>query len=555
MSLTPGMIEGLSDHEVKLLKKAITHVEKAGGEIPSRNRLRKLLKCDTNSVPRIIAALQGQTFTTSKETKEPPTPYAGKVEPSLTETNEIAGDKWTITLPKTGIRTLEELVEACSIDLTLWNVDRFIANKWEVGAKDADGEVQVTPLFQVKAFLSKKYAQNLDEYIVQNSRLRSRLAKMEKEVSAEKRYSKHLALNHLGADDFLNKIHDFMQKMGDLSLPYERQQQHAPLITPVVRGGHTEDAVYLCSDLHFGDRIKRDDTAGFPEFDLVISGNRFGYINRKAKQCLTLHRAMYPLDTLNVWIGGDIGNGILHDSPNSNELFTPAQVHFSYHMLKFAIEDLLTLTEPDEKGNAVIKKIKLLFTVGNHMRMDEKMPHKYQAQRTLDWLIYQFVIERFTGNPKVEIKTEMAPYIFESIRGHRHLFAHGMQVGYRNSPDAQCKSMGVFIDRVRALFDSPEWRRANNLMGETFARICIGDIHVPVSFPRLISNGSLNGQNELGVNWVMEPIPAGQQLFGVSDNHLETWKYFLECTHIQKKDEDYNNYGVFARDYADKLGR
>src|SRR5690242_20395341 len=122
---------------------------------------------------------------------------------------------------------------------------------------------------------------------------------------------------------------------------------------------------------------------------------------------------MYPIDTLNIWVGGDIGNGILHDSPNSNELFTPAQVHFSYHMLKFGIEDLLTLTEPDASGRAVVKKIKLLFTVGNHMRMDEKMPMKFQAQRTLDWLIYQFVIDRFKNNPAIEIRKEMSPYIFE----------------------------------------------------------------------------------------------------------------------------------------------
>jgi hypothetical protein len=557
MSLTP---EGFSAHELKLLKKATTIVEKSGGEVPSGNRLRNYLKCDTKSAQKIRKVLAGETFSADADLVASEEIPASR--PTLTETNEIKGDTWTITLPKTGIRTLEELVEACHIDLKVWNVDRFIANKWEVGAKDANDEIHVTPLFQIKAFLSKKITKAdgsviTDEagYIAEVSALRSKLAKQNREISKEKAYGRHLALNHLGADDFLGKIHGFMDKIGDLSLPYTRPQPHEPLIAPLVREGHTEDAVALWSDQHFGDRTRREDMSGFPKFDLPVSGNRWGYVIRKEKQCLTLHRAMYPLDTLNIWVGGDVGNGILHDSPNSNELFTPAQVHFSYHMLKFAIEDMLTLTVPDEQGKRVVNKIKLLFTVGNHMRMDEKMPYKFQAQRTLDWLIYQFVIEKFKDNPAVEIKEEMAPYIFENIRGHRHLFAHGMQVGYRNSPDAQCKSMASFIDRVRSLFDSPEWRNANHLMGETFARICIGDIHVPVSFPRLVSNGSLNGQNELGVNWVMEPIPAGQQLFGVSDNHLETWKYFIDCTQVQDKPEDSNSYGDFARDYAEKLGR
>jgi hypothetical protein len=115
--------------------------------------------------------------------------------------------------------------------------------------------------------------------------------------------------------------------------------------------------------------------------------------------------------------------------------------------------------------------------------------------------------------------------------------------------------MSQFIDRVRALFDSPEWRRKNKLQGETFERACIGDIHVPVSFPRLLSNGSLNGQNELGVNWNLEPIPAGQQLFGVADNHCETFKYFLGCSHVQREQKDYNPYGIFAEEYASRFGR
>ena len=594
-------IAGLTTpHQEALYEQAKAYFDLNGAV--SSNKLAKLLHCGEATASK-IAKLLGKGG--SKPAGNPQSPAA-----KLTETDEIAGDKRTITMPRTRIHTLAQLVKACDIDLNEWFVERFVCNKWEMGyiqnverteqtdtveveqdqersATDIENEGneaapanQAAPetkkvkrvnidktsgtqnLFQVKAFLARRVVTEagntvFDEggYIAEIAGLRGKLEKQNVQIRKEKAISKHNSLNHFGADEFLKKLNGFMDKMGDLSLPYERPVAPEPIIDPVVREGHTEDAVALWSDTHFGDRHKREDTAGFPEFNLPVSGNRWGYIIRKTKQCLTLHRAMYPLDTLNIWIGGDIGNGILHDSPNSNELFTPAQVHFSYHMLKFGIEDMLTLCQPDANGKQIVKKIKLLFTVGNHMRLDEKMPYKFQAQRTLDWLIYQFIIERFTGNPFVEIKNEMSPYIFENIRGHRHMFSHGMQVGYRNSPDNQCKSMGSFMDRVRALFDSPEWRNANKLQGETFARICIGDIHIPVSFPRLISNGSLNGTNELGVNWVLEPIPAGQQLFGVSDKHLETWKYFLDATHVQDEPCDGNVYGEFARNYADKLGR
>jgi predicted phosphodiesterase len=72
------------------------------------------------------------------------------------ESHELSGDSWTISLPRTRIKSLDELVKACSIDLNVWEVERFVANKWEVGAKDNDGKLQIEPLHQVKAWLKKK---------------------------------------------------------------------------------------------------------------------------------------------------------------------------------------------------------------------------------------------------------------------------------------------------------------------------------------------------------------------------------------------------------------
>lgn len=76
----------------------------------------------------------------------------------LKETNEVVGDRWTVVLPKTRIHTLEQLVEFCQIDLSVWEVERFVANKWEMGFKDSFDEAQVIPLYQIKAFLKKKKA-------------------------------------------------------------------------------------------------------------------------------------------------------------------------------------------------------------------------------------------------------------------------------------------------------------------------------------------------------------------------------------------------------------
>lgn len=72
------------------------------------------------------------------------------------ETSEMTADTWSISIPKTRICTLEQLIEHCKIDLNVWEVERFICNKWEMGYKDNLERGCVMPLFQVKAFLKKR---------------------------------------------------------------------------------------------------------------------------------------------------------------------------------------------------------------------------------------------------------------------------------------------------------------------------------------------------------------------------------------------------------------
>lgn len=79
--------------------------------------------------------------------KSPPTPP---------ETIEFVGDRMNIFIPGTRIKTLDELIAYCKVDLLEYQVERFSVNKWEVGAKDADSKIVVEPLFQVKATLRKR---------------------------------------------------------------------------------------------------------------------------------------------------------------------------------------------------------------------------------------------------------------------------------------------------------------------------------------------------------------------------------------------------------------
>jgi hypothetical protein len=84
----------------------------------------------------------------------------------------VNGNRGIASSSSKRIKTLSQLIGACEIDLDVWRIERWLANKWEVGAKAeykdltwnhgvidgflrAEG-LSVEPLFQVKAWLVKQ---------------------------------------------------------------------------------------------------------------------------------------------------------------------------------------------------------------------------------------------------------------------------------------------------------------------------------------------------------------------------------------------------------------
>ena len=60
----------------------------------------------------------------------------------------------------TRIHTLEDLLVFAEVNTSLWEVERHVINKWEVGARNpATGEILVEQLFQVKAWLKRRVAE------------------------------------------------------------------------------------------------------------------------------------------------------------------------------------------------------------------------------------------------------------------------------------------------------------------------------------------------------------------------------------------------------------
>ena len=388
---------------------------------------------------------------------------------------------------------------------------------------------------------------SVDEVLSRLAKSETKLQKARLELQVERRQSKFLKKNALWTPDDIAQIRE---AAGRFQFPITQVKAIESNHTSLIRG-HSEDAVAVISDTHFGDKSRREDTAGVSQYNLIIGGNRLGYNTQSIKQILGIHRSAYKIGTLHLAILGDICHGTLHGSEISNDIFLPGQVLFSFHILRMMIEDLYqSLVKPK-----VVGEINLIFSVGNHGRIDpdSPMPTKFQSLQTWDRLVYDLLIDEFKGKKGIRINDAFSPFVFENIKGHRYMFSHGLGVGFKNKQETQSKSISNYIASARAIFDSQEYRNQAGLRGTAFERAVIGDVHAHFDYPDLINNGSLTGNNELGLAWLLRPIEPGQVIFGVSKRHRQTWKYFMQSGDIGEK--NLNAYGQFAKMFLKTWGK
>jgi predicted phosphodiesterase len=102
------------------------------------------------------SAIAGRLFRFRKSPKPTADPFPKATLPLAHVTATIDHNCQEVESKGGRIQTLEQLIAACRIDLETWKIERHVINKWEVGAKDLNGNIVVEPLFQVKAAMVKR---------------------------------------------------------------------------------------------------------------------------------------------------------------------------------------------------------------------------------------------------------------------------------------------------------------------------------------------------------------------------------------------------------------
>lgn len=124
--------------------------------------------------------------------------YGDKVTESVDENNNKSIDSRSKR-----IKTEQDIIDECKVDLTYWQRDRLITNKWEVGAKNDEGKIVVEPLFQVKlslvprkeAIITQRYVESILKRLEDKSPI---VPKLRKDTSGEFIYEIGIPDLHFG---------------------------------------------------------------------------------------------------------------------------------------------------------------------------------------------------------------------------------------------------------------------------------------------------------------------------------------------------------------------
>jgi hypothetical protein len=101
---------------------------------------------------------EGKPVAVPEESATVATPEAPKAGSTLQD--EVGKTSRDLSYRGPQVQSLEDLLVYARVDTSIWDVERCVTNKWEVGARNpATGEILTAPLFQIKAWLRRKLAE------------------------------------------------------------------------------------------------------------------------------------------------------------------------------------------------------------------------------------------------------------------------------------------------------------------------------------------------------------------------------------------------------------
>jgi hypothetical protein len=291
-----------------------------------------------------------------------------------------------------------------------------------------------------------------------------------------------------------------LERIDDLERALERYEdiasQPLPRIEPVrLRPGlRPAAAVALLSDVHAEERVVP--TAAISNrYDLAIAEHRVGRFFAGVEWLVAKTSRDFAIDTLVLWLGGDLITGDIHE-----ELLETAEVPPASAVL--AIRGWLVAGL--RRVLAALPELSVVVpcSYGNHGRTTKKTRAATGYGHSWEWLLYHVLASDFADEPRVHFSVTTDAIQYVDVLDYTLAFSHGDAMRYNGGVG------GITIPATKAVLRWQRWKQCDYYH--------FGHFHTRIDLGEFAFNGSVIGPSPFGLRIGAPPEPP-QQSFYVLD--------------------------------------
>lgn len=288
-----------------------------------------------------------------------------------------------------------------------------------------------------------------------------------------------------------------------------REHKPSDQIISVKPHSHGSEAVACAnaSDWHVEESVVSSSVNGLNEYDLDIAKSRIDKFFQGVLRLTEIERAGVDINTLILWLGGDLLSGFIHEELAETNALSPTQTIL--WLVDRLTENIALLRK---EGN--FKKILIPTSYGNHGRTTKKPRHGTGAANSYEWMMYRILSQTIAG-PDIEWQISDGYHNYVQVYDKLFRYHHGDGVKYQGGIG------GLTIPVEKAL---ASWNKGQAADIDVF-----GHYHQFQTNPKWVSNGSLIGYNAyaLSIKAAYEPPQQAFFLFDKKRGRTATWPIFV----------------------------
>lgn len=257
----------------------------------------------------------------------------------------------------------------------------------------------------------------------------------------------------------------------------------------------------LISDVHMGERIRREEVGGVNEFNPEICRQRLRRYWMAARIAGRRWTDDCHVDGVLLMLAGDLISGDIHEElMMTNALTSHEQVLACLEEFVFGVKEL----------KAEFGKVHVVVVPGNHGRTTRKPTAKLYGKLSYDILIGNMLMRQFADDPDVTFQNDGAKDQVVQIYGKRLLVTHFDKIGTRGGMGFGGPMFPIIRGTKKILEQQASIGRRPDL-------ICGGHYHTSGNPHGVFANGSVPGYSEYGDDLRAAVEPPQQWLFVLHD--------------------------------------